>query len=291
MSSLSIVIPAYNEEEALKDFLPEVLSFCKEHGYQLIVTNDSSTDGTRAILDAVEEPEIFTPIHHKVNRGYGGALKTGIRAATTDYVITIDADGQHVLEDVARLHRLIDESDADMIVGNRDRNPQSLYRQFGKGLIRWLAKLLMPLPVRDINSGIKICHTELSKRYLNFCPDSMAYSDTITLVFVAQRHLVLEEPVSLRPRIGGVSTITAKVALVTVLELIHIVVLLNPMRVFLPLAVFFVLFGGIWNIPIFLRGEGVSTGAMMLIVSGLIFFLLGLITALLSNIRLHQANS
>ena len=120
------------------------------------------------------------------------------------------------------------------------------------------------------------------------CPDSMAYSDTIALAFVANKHLVHEVRISLRPRLSGDSTITPMTALNTVMELLNIVVLFHPMRVFLPLSILFGGFGAAWNVPIFLRGEGVSVGAMLLMVAGLIFFLLGLITEMLSTIRREQ---
>jgi len=288
MRSLSVIIPAYNEEESLKAFLPEVVSFCKDRGYRLIVVDDGSQDGTWKLLRSFEAENGLTAIHHKVNRGYGGAIKSGVRAATTDYVITIDADGQHLLEDIERLHERIIASQADMVIGNRDGNPQSLYRKTGKNLIRRIARLLMPLHVKDINSGMKIYDTALAKKYIRLCPDSMAFSDTIALAFIGNRHLVDEMPISLRPRARGTSTIGTRTALTTIMELLNIVVLFNPMRVFLPLAITSFLSGVIWNIPIFLRGEGVSVGAMLLIVSGLLFFLLGLISEMLSNIRREQ---
>lgn len=286
MPSLTVIIPAYNEAESLPRVLPEVVAFCRRHGYQLIVTNDGSRDATGKILDALPREDFVRVIHHKVNRGYGGAIKSAIRAATTDHVITIDADGQHVLDDIPRLHARLVAEDADLVVGNRDANPQGLYRRFGKSIIRAVAKVLMPLHVRDINSGIKVYDTALAQKYIRLCPDSMSYSDTITLVFVARRHRVVEEPVSLNPRAAGTSTISSRTAVETLLEILNIIVLFNPMRVFLPLALAFAGFGIAWNVPIFLRGEGVSVGSMMLIVSGLLFFLLGLITEVLSNLRM-----
>ena len=97
MNTLSVIIPAFNEEESLRTFLPEAVAFCRQHGHHLIVVNDGSSDGTGKLLESLEPAEFVTVMNHKVNRGYGGAIKTAIRAARTDYVITVDADGQHVL--------------------------------------------------------------------------------------------------------------------------------------------------------------------------------------------------
>ena len=123
------------------------------------------------------------------------------------------------------------------------------------------------------------------KKYLSLCPDTMAYSDIIALVFVSQKHLVVETPIKVKPRIGGKSTITASTAIDTLKEIVNVVVLFNPMRIFFPLALLFVLAGVAWGLPIVLLGKGVSVGAMLGIVTGIIFFFLGLIAEQLSLVR------
>ena len=285
MNDLTIVIPAYNEEQALATFLPELIAYCRSNGCRLIIVNDGSKDGTQALLDRPADPSFFTPVHHKVNRGYGGAIKTGINATSTRLVITIDADGQHRLEDVTALYNELQHSDADMIIGNRRKHKESLYRKTGKALIRGIAGLLMPVPIYDLNSGMKIYVTELVQRYLPLCPDNMALSDIITLIFLNQRHLVLEHPITVVPRTTGESTISIKTAFDTVLEIVHVATMFDPMRLFFPPAMFFLLFSAIWGLPIMLRGEGVSVGTLLLFVTGLILFFLGLLAEQLALIR------
>ena len=286
VADVSIIIPAYNEEESLRVLMPGLLTFCESNGIKLIVVNDGSSDGTVDVLKKYSGHECFSFHSNKVNRGYGGAIKTGVRSASSKYVITIDADGQHDLNDVTKLFRSICEKDADMIVGSRmAHKDSSIYRAIGKALIRWFAKLLLPIHIDDINSGMKIYDTELVKEYIGLCPDHMAYSDIIAMIFISQKHLVLEEPINIKPRTAGVSTISALTAIETVKEILNIVVLFNPMRVFLPIAVFLFLFGFIWELPFLIKGMGVSVGAMLLMVSGLIFFFLGLMAEQLSLIR------
>ena len=287
---LSIVIPAYNEEESLPPYLPEVLEFVQANNMKLIVVNDGSKDRTAEILKGFSGYHELEVVTHKKNRGYGGALKSGIKAAKTDYVITIDADGQHYLEDVKILFAKTLEQDADMIIGSRKGlKSTSWYREFGKGLIRSIANILMPLEIYDINSGMKIYNTELAQKYLPLCPDSMAFSDTIALVFISQHHLVLEHPIRIKERIGGVSTISTRTAFETVMEILNIVVLFNPMRIFLPMAFASILFGIAWGLPfIIFKGKGVSTLALLAIITGLIMFFLGLIAEQISLIRKTQ---
>ncbi|MBI1287434.1 MAG: glycosyltransferase [Flavobacteriales bacterium] len=286
MNDLSIIIPAYNEEDSLKVLLPELLEFVQTNGLQLIIVNDGSKDGTLEVLKAHQGAERFQFFSHKVNRGYGGAIKTGVRNATTKYVITIDADGQHDLNDVLALHKQIIETDADMIVGSRMAHKNaSLYRGLGKWLIRSFAKILLPIHIEDINSGMKIYNAEMAKRYIRLCPDHMAYSDIIAMVFISKRHLVLETPINIKPRTAGVSTISTLTAIDTVKEILNIVILFNPMRVFFPIAILSIVAALTWGIPIALRGRGVSTGAMLGFTTGLLFFFLGLIAEQLSQIR------
>lgn len=242
MKDLTLVIPAYNEAEALTHFLPELLSFCKEHTCSLIIVDDGSRDNTYDILAKYGNEPFFTAIRHKVNKGYGGAIKTGLIATQTKYAITIDADGQHVLSDIVLLYNHLVRKDADMIIGRRRIKDESLYRKTGKSIIRFIARALMPIHIHDLNSGMKIYPTEIVKRYLDLCPNTMAFSDIITLIFISQGHLVCEHDIQINSRKTGQSTINTKTAFETVMELIHIILLFNPMRVFMPLTLFFFAF-------------------------------------------------
>ena len=291
MSNLTIIVPAYNEEESLRVLLSELISFCDDHDLKLIIVNDGSSDKTENILDQHSQAACFSFYTHKVNRGYGGAIKTGIRNTKTKYAITIDADGQHDLNDVLALYESIQKTGADMIVGSRVAHKDaSLYRSIGKSLIRWFAKLLMPIDIMDINSGIKIYDTEMAKRYIKLCPDHMAFSDIITMVFISKRNLVLEQPVNIKPRTAGTSTISTLTALETVEEILNIVILFNPMRVFLPISILAIALAFIWGVPIILNSRGVSTGALLSFSTGVLFFCLGLLAEQLSQIRKNSVD-
>ncbi|EZH72932.1 hypothetical protein ATO12_18095 [Aquimarina atlantica] len=287
-NNLTIVIPAYNEEECLKEFFPEVMKHCERKTYKLIVVNDGSSDGTLDLLKDFQEKSSldFEIVNHKVNRGYGGALKSGIEASVTEFVITIDADGQHYLEDVDKLFKKIKDTEADLIVGSRKgQSSASLFRGIGKRIIRMVAKMLMKLHIYDINSGMKIYNTDLVKQYLKLTPDTMSFSDVITLTFVNNRHLVIEEPIRIKDRVKGASTIGVRTAFETVMEIINIIILFNPARIFLPISAFFFVFGVVWGANFFFQGKGISIGASTLILTGLIIFLLGLIAEQLSAVR------
>lgn len=288
MKSLSVIIPAFNEAASLKLVLPEIIAFCNDRAFSLILVNDGSTDDTSHILSEYESSGQIKVIHHKVNRGYGGAIKSAIQSAQTDYVVTIDADGQHDPKDITTLYEALVSSDSDMVVGCRKGKDASAYRTFGKWIIRKIARILVPVNVSDLNSGMKIYDTKLAKAYLHLCPDSMAYSDVITLVFINQRHKVTEIPITIQKRRAGKSTINTGTAFQTILEIINIVMLFNPLRVFLPLSVAFVVIGLLWGLPFLYMGRGVSVGALLAILTGGLLFLLGLLAEQLSLIRKNQ---
>lgn len=284
--SLSVIIPAYNEEDSLRIELPLVTEFCSRYNYHLIIVNDGSKDKTEEVCREYVGQDHFTLISHKVNRGYGAAIKTGIKAAQSDLVITIDADGQHTFEDVVKLHRKLEDEDADMVVGSRHgQRSASFYRGLGKKLIRITAKFLVEVPIKDLNSGMKIYRRDLAMKYLDYCPDAMPYSDVIGLVFVHFRHLVVEEPISIKNRVSGKSTISTMTAIETVRELVNMVFLINPLKVFFTL--FFCMFGVslFWGLPILLRGQGLSVGTLLGILISVLLLLIGFVAEQISQLR------
>jgi glycosyltransferase involved in cell wall biosynthesis len=295
---LTVIVPAFNEAENLAIILPPLIDLCKQNTWKLILVDDGSLDNTREVLDSFLHPSpseegsgvrCFTVIRHKLNQGYGAAIKSGISACDTEYCITIDADGQHRLEDIGRLFGSMKTKDADMIVGSRMGSRSASYsRGIGKTIIRFIAKMLMSVPVKDINSGMKVYRTELAKKYLHLVPDTMSYSDIITLIFINNRHLVLEEPITITPRLKGKSTIRVETAFQTVMEVINIVILFNPAKIFLPLSAIFILAGIAVGLPVLLAGHGVSSGSLLGITAGIFFFLLGLVAEQLSALRKNR---
>ncbi len=289
---LTIIVPVYNELELLPSVAPQIIEYSLAHGWYVIFVDDGSRDGSGKYLDSISNSPAVRVFYHKVNRGYGGALKTGILNSTTPYCITIDADGQHSLDDVERVFRFALEKDADMVVGNRGiHGDVNAYRAIGKRLIRLFTRLLMSLPIQDLNSGFKLYRTDLAKKYQRVCPNSMSFSDVITLVFIKQANLIIEHPITVNPRQAGKSVINTYTAFETTLEILNIILMFNPLRIFLPISAFFVFIGLAWGTYVQLVvGRGVSVGAMLAIVTGLIFFVLGLLANQVSAMRMEALN-
>lgn len=285
-SILTIIIPAYNEAESLPLVLPPLIQFCKTENWKIIIVNDGSSDSSDQVLGNFHSEPILKVVKHKVNRGYGGAIKTGIENVETKYCVTFDADGQHQVSSVKKILEKMELSDADMIVGSRIGSTSSgLFRETGKWIIRKIAKILMPINITDINSGLKMYNSSLAKKYIAICPNTMAYSDIITMIFISQKHLVLEEKIEVSKRLAGKSTIGVKTAFQTVIEIINILMLFNPLKIFIPLSLAFALITTIWQIPIFIKGNGLSVGALFGYIFAFVIFLLGLIAEQLGLIR------
>jgi glycosyltransferase involved in cell wall biosynthesis len=289
--SLTVIVPVYNEADSLPEFLQSLFALCQEKQWHLILVDDGSNDNSLQIITKYMNKANVTIIHHKVNRGYGGALKSGIACSTTSHSVTVDGDGQHCISDIEPMFNFAIDNDADLVVGNRGRKGiKNPYRNFGKWIIRNFTKILMPLPINDLNSGFKLYRTEPAQRYSSICPNSMAFSDVITLTFISQRNLVLEHPITILERKSGKSKIRLSTALDTVMEIINIALMFNPLRIFLPISFICVLIGIAWGIPFLLMGHGVSIGSMLAIVIGLLFFALGLIASQLAAIRMGLLN-
>ncbi|MCI0472736.1 MAG: glycosyltransferase family 2 protein [Ignavibacteria bacterium] len=283
---LTIVIPSFNEAENLISLLPEIMEFSKSNNIKVILTDDGSTDSTPAVAGKYTDNQLFRYIRHKKNRGYGAALKTGISETDTEYVITFDADCQHNPADVKKLLEVIISNDADLVIGSRhEKYKFGILKRFGKFIIRLLSKILIQNRIQDLNAGMKMMKTELAKKYIKICPDTFAFSDVITLVFVSEKNVVLEENISVNIRKDGKSKVNFNTAMETVMEIINIAIMFNPMKIFLPVSFIFTLFGIIWSLYIVMQGKGISVGGSLLIVLGILSFLIGLMAEQLSNIK------
>jgi hypothetical protein len=145
--------------------------------------------------------------------------------------------------------------------------------------------MLFPVRIQDLNSGFKLYRTDLVRRLIPWCPGSMAFSDVITLMHLNLDLRVVEVPVETRPRQGGRSTISTMTAVETLVEIVNVVMGLRPLKIFLPVAVVLLLVGVGWAVPFLLAGRGMSGAAMLLILTGLLTAMLGLLAEQLAAFR------
>ena len=237
---VSVVVPAFNEEDAVAETLDEVHSHLKRSGwnYEVIVVNDGSQDGTRGILESRRDVRVIT---HERNRGYGAALKTGCRFAKYPLIVIADADGTYPIDRIPDLVALAEK--ADMVVGARTGRdvrhplPRWLLRQILVRFAEWVARCRIP----DLNSGLRVFRKGTVERFLNILPDSFSFTTTITLAMLASGYIVHYEPIAYHPRVGR-SKIRAGDVVRFAQLILRTGVYFAPLRMFLPPAA--VLFAG-----------------------------------------------
>jgi glycosyltransferase involved in cell wall biosynthesis len=283
---VSIVIPAYNEERSIGPLLKELRSFLArrmgEGEFEILAVDDGSRDRTaERILDV---PGVRL-VRHARNRGYGAALKSGVRSAAGEFVITMDADGQHTADHVGAL---LDRLEAqDLLIGARAPGEGSpLWRTPGKRVIGWLAEFLSKRRIPDLNSGLRAVKRALLQKYLHLCPDGFSFSTTSTLVLLDRGYEVEFLPIEVRRREADTSsTVTARTGLETVLLIFRLVALLDPLRLFLPASGLSVLLGLIWGAQYLWMGHGLSIGALLLLITGILLFFFGLLADQIAALR------
>lgn len=231
MASLSIIIPAYNEQGGIGSTLVElkrVMSRQKlEH--EIIVVDDGSTDGT---AEAVRQHQEVRLIQHHTNRGYGAALKTGIRQAIHDWIAIIDADGTYP-PDV--LPRLLDEMEhCDMVVGTRDLGGVPKARRPAKWILARLAEYLAETEIPDLNSGMRIFRRDLALNYFHILPSAFSFTITITIAFLSDHYLLKFVPIPYHRREGRSKIKPIQDTLNFVQLILRTIMYFNPLKVLLP---------------------------------------------------------
>lgn len=163
--SLSVIFPAFNEQdnirhtvESARNVLPRVAGV-----WEIIIVNDGSTDGTRAVCDdlAAHHPEVRA-IHHPRNLGYGAALKSGVLDARCGLIFFSDSDGQFDMEEISDLLRWTDQY--DIVAGYRAVRRDPFYRTINAWGWNVLVRLLLGLRIRDIDCAFKVFRRSVFER-------------------------------------------------------------------------------------------------------------------------------
>lgn len=221
-NKISIIIPVFNEELAIEQVLTEVLNNYEDS--EIIVVDDGSTDTTRERLAKFD----LKVLRHKTNKGYGAALKTGIRNASKEIIVTIDADGEHSAKDI---DLLISNADSfDMLVGKRVTNIENkLWKKTGKFVLHKIANLAAGLAIPDINSGLRVFRKSAILNYLNILPDSFSFHTTSTLLFIFNSYKIKYIPVQVYARKGN-SKVTLQSGINSLKKIMVISMIFKPAR-------------------------------------------------------------
>jgi glycosyltransferase involved in cell wall biosynthesis len=233
MSPVSIIVPAYNEEEGISTTLADVrLAMSRQSmEHEIIVVDDGSTDGT---VDAVQRQEGVRLVQHHTNRGYGSAIKTGIRQARYDWIAIIDADGTYPPEAMPSLLEKIDQ--CDMVIGARPSADIPTARRPAKWLLARLAEYLAETRIPDLNSGMRVFRKDLALSYFGILPSAFSFTITITIAFLSDHYLVKFVPIPYQRREGRSKIKPVQDTLNFVQLILRTIMYFNPLKVLLPLS-------------------------------------------------------
>ncbi|HTI15513.1 MAG TPA: glycosyltransferase family 2 protein [Dictyobacter sp.] len=157
--SLSVVLPAYNEEAVIEQTVSYVATALANwtNDFEIIVVNDGSKDRTEEIIErlALSDPHICL-LHHPTNKGYGAALMAGFQAATKELLFFMDSDGQFDIADLAQFFPLIERYDA--VLGYRNPRCDPWPRKLNAWLWKQLVYLALGIQIRDLDCAFKLYH-------------------------------------------------------------------------------------------------------------------------------------
>lgn len=280
---LSVVIPTYNEEGAIRDTVASVHDVLTRLGieFDIIVVNDGSTDGSRAEA----EKTAARVIHCPQNAGYGATLKRGIAAGNSKYVAILDADGTYPPSELPRMLELA--KDADMVVGDRGAAMSNvpLVRRPAKFMLNSLANYLARRKIPDLNSGLRVFKRSSLIRFIPLLPAGFSFTTTITLCMICSDLQVVYHPIEYGRRIGK-SKIRPVDFFNFILLVLRAIVLFSPLRVFLPLGAMLFAAGTMKFIYDVVVGN-LSESAIFGILAAIMIWSLGLIADMIARLHLR----
>jgi glycosyltransferase involved in cell wall biosynthesis len=193
---LSVIIPVYNEERTVRPLLDKVLAAPIEK--QIVIVDDGSTDGTRAILSSIQRPDVRVILHDR-NQGKGAAIRTAIPEVRGDITIIQDADLEYDPADYPRLMKPILDGVADVVYGSRflggERRALLFTHAVGNKVLTFLSNLCTNLNLTDMETCYKVFRTEILKG-IRIRSNRFNFEPEITAKIAKRRARVVEVPIS-----------------------------------------------------------------------------------------------
>ncbi len=271
-SSISIIIPAKNEANSLRELLPTI----KEQipNAEIIVVNDGSTDETSEVCKSCAVLEI----KHHYSKGNGAAIKSGARASTREVLVFMDGDGQHKVSDIPRLlEKHI--SGFDMVVGNRDSKSQASFgRLAANRLYNSLAGWMVGHRIRDLTSGFRVVNASKFKEFLYLLPNGFSYPTTSTMAFFRAGYSVVYEPIQANRRKGKSHINIVQDGVRFLLIIFKVGTLYSPLKLFTPISAALFGSGLLYYLYTYATSGRFTNMSALLFSTSLLIFLMGLVS-------------
>ncbi len=287
LAGVTIVIPCYNEEKGVAPTLEELLTVAAELEklcpIEILLVDDGSTDGTAAIVERFVGEKLQL-VRHPKNRGYGAAIKTGVRHAAHPWILITDADGTYPNEHIPEL--LAHRDAHDMVVGARTGAQRAvpLIRRPPKWVLRKLASALSGYEIPDLNSGLRLMRKERMLEFERVLPDGFSLTTTITIAMLSAGCPVKYLPINYLKR-EGKSKIRPIADTLNFLRLIvRTVMYFDPLRVFLPAAILFLMAAVVVGVGGYMAfGRVLDVSTVLLFVTGIHMLALGMLADTLNR--------
>ncbi len=274
----TVIIPAFNEAAVIGQVIAGLRAAADWH--EIIVVDDGSRDGTAEAACASGA----RVVRHPYNKGNGASVKSGIRAASGEYILIIDADGQHQPCDATRLVARL--GDYDLVIGARAGGTQAnVGRRLGNSLLNGLATYLTGHPIPDLTSGFRAARREHLLEFLHLLPNRFSTPTTTTLAFVKAGYNVTFEPVEARQRVGESKIRLLRDGVKFLLIVLKVVTIFSPLRVFLPISLASFLVGTGYAVWTIVTQSHVTNSSVLLIMLAVIVFLVGLVSEQIAALR------
>ena len=286
---ISLLVPVYNECGAVGESVLRIAALLKmlPPDSEAIFINDGSRDGSRELLiegvSMTANPSMRL-LHHDRNRGYGAALKTGLRAAKHGVIAITDADGTYPIARIPELGQIMANEGATMVVGARPVGDQPVVRQPAKLVLRLLAEHLTGERIPDLNSGLRLFQKDAALRHLSLLPDGFSFTTTITMALLTEGERVLFVPIRYQARVGSSKIKPLQDTVNFLLLILRTALAFNPLKVFGPVGLFLIVAGLTLLALRFALGQqfGLAT-TIALLVGGLQVLAMGLLADLINR--------
>lgn len=283
IKNISVIIPAKNEEKNIDKLISNLKRLYP--GFEIIVIDDGSTDDT-----ANAAKNAGAKVHsHPYNMGNGAAIKSGIRIASGDILVFMDADLQHNPEDIETMLNYF--PDYDMVVGARSAQDQtSLGRALGNKIYNWLASYVAKYNVQDLTSGFRAIKSDIARQFIYLLPNSYSYPTTLTLAVLRTGRALKYVPIKVKVRKAGKSNIKLfKDGLRFFMIIVKICTLFSPFRIFLPVSFFMFCLGMFYYIYTYLTWGRFTNMSALLFTTSIIIFMMGLISEQISQMKFDRS--
>ena len=281
----SVLVPAFNEEDCIKGFLVDLQNALSgtDEDYEIIVIDDGSKDNTYSLAKSFKDVKI---IRHPYNKGYGASVKTGVKQAIYEKIITIDSDGQHDPLHIPEMIKLLDEF--DLVAGAR-HGYISGRRGLGNRFFCWLATYLTNIKVPDLTCGLKAFTKEKFAEFAHIFPNKSSLPSTTILSFAISGYNIKFVPIKDRARTGGASKVTiVKDGVRFTVLIIRMISLFNPMKVFTPLSIVLFLLGLLWSIRTLINASALTPTVAMFFLGSIFVFMFGMLADQVAETRLFM---